>query len=111
MGGWAYNINPKKLKKLYVTNMMSIREVAEVMDISTATVSRALARFKIPTRSRAPRPGKAAKGKLSKLQVNEIKRRLRTETQASLAEEFGVTRQAINLIAKGKTHVRKRRGA
>jgi transposase len=109
MGAAAYNINPKKLKKLYVTDEHSVREVAEIMGISIATVSRALKKFKIKTRGNAPRPGFGSGTKLDPEQVREIRRRLRTETQAALAEEFGVTRQAISLLANGITHAKKRK--
>ena len=104
MGSWAYDINPRALRKLYSKENRSIREVADIYGVSGATIYRALMRFGIPRHSRAPREGLVAGAKLTRAQAAEIKARLPHETQAALAAEYGVSRQAISHIACGHTH-------
>lgn len=79
-----------ELKKLYLKESKSIREIAEILGCSKDMVYRTIHKYGIKKEK------KTRKGKLKGITLEYIEKSLKNKTKVKLAEELGVTRQGLN---------------
>ena len=102
----GYQLKPKWLRKRYVEQQKSIREMADEADVSGATILRALRKAGIPTRGNAPRPGMRSGTKLKPHQVRQARKWWEDDgwSMSDIADHYGVSKQAISQLINGVTH-------
>lgn len=79
-----------ELKKLYVEESKSIREIAEILGCSKDMIYRTIHEYGIKKEK------ETRKGKLKGITLEYIENSLKNKTKVKLAEELGVTRQGLN---------------
>lgn len=88
-----------RLKVLYWRQKKTLTEIAEMFGVTHARIWAMMERWDIPRRN----PGPTGKGTLTERQVRRIKTALKAgQTGGELADKYGVTRQTIHQIKKGK---------
>jgi transposase-like protein len=99
MGRPKYPIKPdvNTLKKLYMEQLKSIREVARELSLHPDTVHYWLKKYGIPTRTMAKR------SKLLKISTSELKEGVKEKGIRGYAKELGVNASTLSRFLKSET--------